>query len=36
VAWLSWAQDTAAPFDAVLSWEILWRVITGYFREPYF
>ena len=29
-------QGTAAPFDAVLSYEILFRVLTGYFREPYF
>jgi hypothetical protein len=29
-------QWTAAPFDAVLSYEILFRVLTGYFREPYF
>jgi len=29
-------QSTAAPFDAVLSYEILFRVLTGYFREPYF
>jgi Chlorophyll A-B binding protein len=25
-----------AALDTVLSWEIMWRVITGYFKEPYF
>ena len=28
-------QDVQS-FDFVLSWEILYRVITGYFAEPYF
>ena len=30
-----YAQDVPS-FDFVLSWEILYRVITGYFAEPYF
>ncbi len=29
-------QSTDEAFDAVLSWEILVRTLTGYFREPYF
>ena len=29
-------QETSDSFDYVLSWEIMWRVVTGYYREPYF
>jgi len=29
-------EQTTATFDFVLSWEILFRVITGYNAEPYF
>ncbi|CAM9278055.1 unnamed protein product [Phaeothamnion confervicola] len=25
-----------AALDTTLSWEILWRVMTGYFKEPYY
>ena len=28
--------QTVPSFDFVLSWEIMFRVITGYFAEPYF
>jgi hypothetical protein len=29
-------QYTNDAFDFVLSWEIMFRVVSGYFREPYF
>jgi hypothetical protein len=29
-------QETNDAFEFVLSWEILFRTLTGYFREPYF
>ena len=29
-------EQTVPQFDFVLSWEILFRVLTGYFSEPYF
>jgi hypothetical protein len=33
---LCYPQNTNEAFDYVLSWEILFRTLTGYFREPYF
>ena len=33
---LCYPQYTNEAFDYVLSWEILFRTLTGYFREPYF
>lgn len=33
---ICYPQFTNDAFDFVLSWEIMFRVITGYFREPYF
>lgn len=29
-------EQTVSSFDFVLSWEILFRVLTGYYSEPYF
>jgi len=29
-------DQTVPQFDFVLSWEIMYRVVTGYFNEPYF
>lgn len=25
-----------AALDTTLSWEIMWRVLTGFFKEPYY
>jgi len=33
---ICYPQFTNDQFDFILSWEIMFRVVTGYFREPYF